>query len=276
MNLLPYFLYICKKYSTAIRVDYAPESGIDNRYMSMTELEAFLVEADKSYQDELAGELVAEELKAEMDGALDAIEAPTAFRFGDERREFLALTSEADVRERMYEDGVLLKRVFLQVYPCRRYPDQAEMVFAKKALGAELFVYAGCDPQSPWLQLPDQLLPGVENIDFNSTEDMPFIGSALSDKAAREHKKQLFKDVVMRCLSGLIDAVDGDEVETTDYIQALNRCGGMYAMSDAHRAAATDELIRDTSLSAREVDTLKSAYSEYYESTGGYFPVSLL
>lgn len=276
MNLLPYFLYICKKYSTAIRVDYATKSGIDNRYMSMTELEAFLVEADKNYQDELAGELVAEELKAEMDRALDAIEAPTAFRFGDERREFLALTSEADIREHMYEDGVLLKRVFLHVYPCRRYPDRAETVFAKKALSAELFVYAGCDLQSPWLRLPDQLLPGVESIDFDSVEDMVFISGALHDKVAREEKKKKFKDVVMRCLTGLIDAAEGTEIETTDYLQALQCCGGMYSMSDSHQAAATDELVRNTSLSRTEVDALKKAYGKYYESTGGFFPVGLL
>ncbi len=244
--------------------------------MSMTELEAFLVDADKSYQDEIAGELVAEELKAEMDRALDAIDTPTVFRFGDERREFLSLTSEADVRERMYEDGVLLKRVFLQVYPCRRYPDQAEAVFAKKALSAELFVYGGCDLQSAWLQLPDQLLPGVEGIDFDSVEDMVFIGGALRDKVAREEKKKKFKDVVMHCLTGLIDAADGTEVETADYLQALQRCGGMYSMSDPHQAAATDELMRDTHLSRAEVDALKKAYGEYYESTGGFFPVGLL
>ena len=244
--------------------------------MSMGELEAFLLDAEKNYQDELAGELAAEELKDEMDRALDVSGVPTAFRFGNDRREFLAMTTEADVREHMYEDGVLLKRIFLQVYPCRRFPDQADATFAKKALAAELFVYANYDHESPWLNIADELLPGVEGLDFDSVEDMAFIGNASRDKVARDHKKQLFKDVVMRCLSGLIDAVEDDRVETNGYVLALNRCGRMYPMNDSLRAAATDELIRDTGLSRGEVDTLKKAYSEYYESTGGYFPVDLL
>lgn len=244
--------------------------------MSMGEIETFLIGAEKSYQEELAGELVAEDLKVAVDESLDTNGIPTAFRFGAERQEFLALTAEADVRERIYEDGVLLKRIFLQVFPCRNSPDAADAVFAKKALSAELFVYAGCDSDSPWLKLPDDLLPNVQGIDFDSAEDMVFIGGALKDRTVREQKKQRFRDVVMGCLSGLMQAGEGDSIETDGYVQALNRCGLMYPMSDIHQAAATDELARDTGLSHKEIDALKKAYSEYYESTGGYFPVSLV
>lgn len=242
----------------------------------MAEFDEFLAQESQRYDSARESELITEQLKADFDRLLDECAVPTAFRFDDEQREMYAFTADADIRERVRSDGIQLKRTFMLIWGLYRYPGQAGEDATKKAIMAELFIYAGREKGSPWLKFADQLLPDTEPLDFDSIESVPYINNAARVSRTREQQRNLFDDVVINCVQHLIREAETEEVELDNYKMALNRCAKVYTMDDHQRDATIDEAIRTSGLSRQSVLAICRAYERYYDAVGGYFSVGLL
>ena len=244
--------------------------------MSKSSIEDFLATAARSYDQEITDELVYEELKRKFDDILELHDIQTAFRFDDEKCHERCLTVDSDTRARIYEDRAQFSRMLLVLLDQHKNPGTRDIVTDKKAMMAELYVHSGFDDDTTaWMDAADDLMPGVEGLDTSSVDDFVYIQQAQADLATRQHRKEVFRGVVIECVGRLREA-DDRNAETTHYAEAFKRCVGLYAMNKYQRSAAIDETLRVTGLSRASICMIKDAYRDYYQSTGGYFPVDLL